>query len=272
MANVGRVDSAIRGQNDPHRRTIAERAEAQHGVVARGQLIAMGFGRNVIDRMVAGAYLQPLHRGVYAVGHRKVSRHGWVMACVIACGLDALASHLAGAFCWTLLRGPGTHIDVTVPGRRGGGTHPGIRLHRPRNLHPDDRAIVDGIPCTSVARVLLDLADSRPHVLRRAFEEAERQRVLELRQVHALLERARGHRGVKPLAALLEAVTDPPPLTRSEVEESFRDFLREEGIRQPDAMNVLIEEFEVDAVWFAEGVIVEIDHLRDARSSRCVRA
>jgi hypothetical protein len=238
MGSVGRIDSAIRGQNDPRPRAIAARAASQHGVVARWQLLSAGFGRDVIDRMVSCGYLHPLHRGSYAVGHRNVSPGGRVMAAVLACGRGAMASHLASAWCWSLLRGTGRRVDVTVPGRRGGGTHPGIRLHRPRNLHPEDRAIRDGIPCTSVARVLLDLAETHPHLLRRAFEEAERRRVLDLRAVHRCMERAGGHRGASRLARLVAECTAPPPRTRSEVEESFRDFLREERVRQPDAMNV----------------------------------
>jgi very-short-patch-repair endonuclease len=238
---------------------IGRLAARQYGVVARWQLLKMGFEPGAIDRMIAAGYLHPIHRGVYAVGHTSLGRGGRVMAAVLSYGPEALASHVAGAWCWGMLRGPGSRIDVTVPAR---GAHPrqGIRLHRPRNLFPEDIAKVEGIPCTSVARVLLDLAATHAHLLRRAFEESERKRVLHLQKVRMLLERARGHKGAPRLRALLQDVHAPPYDTRSETEDAFLELLREERIRPPDAMNVMIGEFEVDAVWWDERVVVEIDH------------
>jgi very-short-patch-repair endonuclease len=238
---------------------ISSLAARQYGVVARWQLLKMGFEPGAIDRMIAAGYLHPIHRGVYAVGHTSLSRGGRVMAAVLSYGPEALASHVAGAWCWGMLRGPGSRIDVTVPGR---GPHPrrGIRLHRPRNLFPEDIAKAEGIPCTSVARVLLDLAATHAHLLRRAFEESERKRVLDLQKVRMLLERARGHKGARRLRALLQEVNAPLYDTRSENEDAFLELLREERIRPPDAMNVMIGEFEVDAVWWDEKVVVEIDH------------
>lgn len=258
MADVGQVGTDMRGELGPERRWIADLAGRQHGVVARWQLYEMGFKPGAIDRMIAAGYLHPLHRGVYAVGHRKVSRSGRVMAAVLAYGPQALASHVAGAWAWDLLRGPGHPIDVTVAGRAGE-SRTGIAVHRPRSLHPDDRAIRDGIPCTSVARVLLDIAATRPRLLRRAFEEAERRRVLDLRKVHRALERSHGHRGQKQLTALLEAVHAPPERTRSQVEEAFIDLIRAEGLPMP-AMNVKLGEYEVDAIWPDRKLVVEIDH------------
>jgi hypothetical protein len=80
MADVGQVGTDIRGELGPDRRRIAELAARQHGVVARWQLYEMGFKSGAIDRMIAAGYLHSLHRGVYAVGHRMVSRSGRVMA------------------------------------------------------------------------------------------------------------------------------------------------------------------------------------------------
>lgn len=259
MSELGSLSTDIRGKPSPDRRAIGRLAARQYGVVARWQLLKMGFEPGVIDRMIAVGYLHPIHRGVYAVGHTSLSRGGRVMAAVLSYGRKALASHVAGAWCWGMLRGPGSRIDVTVPGR---GAHPrdGIRLHRPRNLVPDDITRVDGIPCTSVARVLLDLAATHPHLLRRAFEESERKRVLDLERVRTLLERARGHKGAHRLNAVLEEVNAPPYETRSENEDAFLELLREEKIRPPDAMNVMIGDFEVDAVWWDEKVVVEVDH------------
>jgi hypothetical protein len=58
-------------------------------------------------------------------------------------------------------------IDITVAGSpadpRGAMANvPGVRIHYGPALHPDDLAVVDGIPVTSIARTLVDLAEILP--------------------------------------------------------------------------------------------------------------
>src|SRR5688572_9351572 len=143
MDDVGQVCSAIRGKLRPGPLEVAELAARQGGVVARWQLAELGFGRHAIDRMAANGYLHPLYRGVYAVGHPRLDTWGRVMAGVLAHGTDAMASHVTGGWCWEMLRWPGNPLDITVLGRAGA-SREGIRVHRPRHLHPDDHAVVDG--------------------------------------------------------------------------------------------------------------------------------
>ncbi len=79
---------------------------------------------------------------------------------------------------------------------------------------------------TTVERVLLDLAGARDlQPLRRAWEEAQRRGLLDVRKVAEIIENSPGRR-TKPLRALLEEATDAPD-TRSEFEDRFTDFLRE---------------------------------------------
>src|SRR4051795_12543484 len=68
---------------------LAELARRQHGVVARRQLLARGFTASAIARRVAAQRLQPVHSGVYAVGHPLLSHYGRWMAAVLACGPGA---------------------------------------------------------------------------------------------------------------------------------------------------------------------------------------
>lgn len=196
---------------------------------------------------------------MYAVGHRKVTKRGRVMAAVLACGPGALASHRTAAWLWEVLSDNRPRTDVTVIGRSGAG-RAGITVHRPRGIGDEDRAIVDGIPCTGVARTLLDVAATEPpRLLRRAYEESERRRVLDLRDVRRVLDGARGHRGAGPLGALVAQAAGPVPVTRSEVERAFLDLVHAEGL-PPPAMNVPFGEYELDAVWLDRKVVVEIDH------------
>lgn len=260
MTEVGRVSGCIDRKVAPVDAVIAWLAARQHGVVAAWQLLPRGITRDEIRGRVRNGRLHPLYRAVYAVGHTSVSAHGRVLAAVLAHGVRAMASHRTSSWVWNLLWDARARIDVTVLGRCGGARRRGITLHRPRNLAEADRAIRNGIPCTSVARTLLDVAASEPpRLLRRAFEEAERQRVLDMREIERVLSHGRGHAGVTPLARLAEEATVPPPMTRSELEEAFRELCCAAAI-PPPAMNVPFGDYELDAVWFDERVVVEIDH------------
>ena len=78
-------------------RAVAALAARQAGVVARRQLAALGLSPRAIARRVYAGRLHLLHRGVYAVGHRRISRDGRWLAAVIAAGSSALLSHRSAA-------------------------------------------------------------------------------------------------------------------------------------------------------------------------------
>jgi predicted transcriptional regulator of viral defense system len=209
------LNHEMHGRKHPRTRDIADLAVRQHGVVSYGQLIAMGFGRGAIDHRVATRQLHPIHRGVYAVGHRKVGYLGRWMGGVLACGPDALLSHQPAAALLELRPTSSAAIHVTAPGRTRRGPR-GITVHRPRKLHPDDRTIVDSIPVTSVARTILDNAETLPpRQLIRVIEQAERIAVFDLNAIHALIDRSSGRRGLKPLRQALAEITGEPPHTNS---------------------------------------------------------
>ena len=77
-------------------------------------------------------------------------------------------------------------IHITVPGspddpREPVNAPPGVVLHHSSPLHPEDVAIVDGIPCTSVARTLVDLAEEMTKdELREVFANADRKGLLDI--------------------------------------------------------------------------------------------
>jgi very-short-patch-repair endonuclease len=152
-------------------------------VVARWQLLALGLGHGAIDHRVARGLLHPVHRGVYAVGHAVLSRHGVWMAAVLAAGPNAVLSHRSAAALWGIRDGGGRDVDVTVARDR---KRPGIRAHRAA-LAPDEITIEDGIPVTTPARTLLDLAEQlTPQRLERAVHEAEYRRLTSPLTVDAL--------------------------------------------------------------------------------------
>jgi hypothetical protein len=117
------------------------------------------------------------------------------MAAVLASGPTALLSHRSAAALWEIRPTAAARVDVTVHGRSRHAQR-GIVLHLPRRLHSEDRVVREGIPVTSIARTLLDLAQVLPQgQLRRALDESERRGLFDLRPVERLIGRSQGHRG-----------------------------------------------------------------------------
>jgi REase_MTES_1575 len=233
-------------------------AERQHGVVAHRQLVELGLLPCAIQRRIAAGLLHPVYRGAYAVGHRRLSRHGRWMAAVLACGPTALLSHGSAAALQSILLTSGSAIDV-VTARRTRHNRAGIALHRPRRLHPEDCAVEDGIPVTSISRTLLDLAEVvQRRQLRRALEESDRLGRFDLRAVERLIGRSKGHRGLGRLKATVRDYRGPAPITRSGLERRFLDLCHVAGLPRPQA-NVLVRGYEVDVAWLDQRLIVELD-------------
>jgi very-short-patch-repair endonuclease len=203
--------------------------------------------------------LKPLHRGVYAVGHAALRREGRWLAAVLACGPRAVLSHVSAAAHWGLLQSDATLIDATAPASRRGA--PAIRLHRSRSLIARDTTTHQGIPITTIARTLLDLAATiKPHRLERALAQAERLQLYDHRAIEALLATANGHRG-KPLLA--QATAREPKFTRSELEAWFLTLVRDAGLDEPEVNLTLTApdhpRLEVDFCWPSHRLIVELD-------------
>ena len=136
---------------------------------------------------------------------------------------------------------------------------PGIVPHRVRSLDPALRTAVDGLPVTTLERVLLDLAEDRRggQTLRRAWQEAQRLRLLDVKAVEALIDQSPGRR-VRPLRALIAEATDAPD-TREEYEHRFDDLmLAHPDIPRP-SYNVVVAGYTVDAHWPGTGLVVELD-------------
>lgn len=240
-------------------RRIAELAERQHGVLTRAQLRARGFSDRAISTRVAQRRLHIVHRGVFAVGRRWLSDHGRWMAGVLAAGAAAVLSHRSAGALRGLIRWKG-EVEVTAPTRRL--SRPGLRVHQGK-IAADERCVVDGIPTTTVARTLLDLAAVLdPERLHQAVAKAESLELTDVVALPALLERHRGRRGV---AGLREIVADRRlglDVARSDLELDFQTFLRERDFPPPE-INAWFELgdrwVEVDCLWRREGVVVELD-------------
>jgi very-short-patch-repair endonuclease/predicted transcriptional regulator of viral defense system len=250
-------------RNEPPRDTvIAELAARQHGVVSLTQLKALGMTASGARKRAANGRLHRIHRGVYAVGHPRLTKHGRWLADVMAYGPRALLSHRSGAGLWNVRADNRARTDVSVPGPSAR-SRPGIEVHRSVTLTPADATIVDGIPCTTLARTLLDLAEVvSPRSLERAIEQAEVLRLFDLRAVEEVLARANGRRGAAKLRAVLAGLEEPA-LTDTEVEERFLALCRAASLPSPEVnqwLNIDDEPaIKADFLWRAERVVIETD-------------
>jgi very-short-patch-repair endonuclease len=228
--------------DSPDRR-VASRSAQQHGIITIGQLRQAGLGDNAIRGRVRVGRLHRIYRGVYAVGHRGLSREGRWTAAVLAAGEGACLSHRSAAELWKLLDPRDGGIDVSTPRASGRRRRPGIRLHRRASLSASAVTQQAGIAVTRPAQTIADLRRSiSPAQLQRAIREAE----------------ALG------LKTGLEERSEP---TRSELEHLFLQLCRRHRLPPPE-VNVRIGQHEVDFLWRGQRLIVETDGYRYHRGSQ----
>ena len=213
--------------------------------------------------MVAHGRLHVVHRGVYAVGHTAVGPLGRRWAAVLACGEGAVLSHASAGAAWGLRPSASAVVDVSV-GRGGRARRPGIRLHCRRSLCADDVTVLDGLPITTPARTVLDLAAGG---LRGAKLEAVVDVAVHERLDFADLERLLASRQAGT-AALREVVRRYAPGSvdvRSGLELRFLELCDRAGVPRP-AVNVVVSGWVRDFFWADVPLVVEVDSWRWHRS------
>jgi very-short-patch-repair endonuclease/predicted transcriptional regulator of viral defense system len=220
-------------------RRLADLAARQHGVVTTAQLAPFGIDRRGVWRRVRAGRLHRLHRGVYAVGHDRLTQRGRWLAAVLASGRAAVLSYRSAAALWGIRPTSSGLIEVTLPSLGGPSNRPGLWVHRTRRLGADEVTCHDGIPVTTPARTLADL-----------------RRVLPPDHIRAAIRRAEVLRLEVGTQASYE-----PDLTRSDLERRFLSLCRRHGLPLP-VMNVPIGQFVVDFLWPDRRLIVETDGFR----------
>jgi hypothetical protein len=228
-------------------------------VVARWQLLRRGVSAREIRGLVERGHLQPLYVGVYAVGHRVLSRDGRWHAAVLAGGPGTVLSHRSAAEALGLLWPSDIEVEVTRPRAYRGRAE--IRAHR-AVLLPDEVGEVDGIPVTSPFRTAFDVAGlGERRVVERVLHEVKLRRITDAVSFEELLRRYPRKRGARLLSEV-RASKAPVGVTRNEFEESFVAFLDEYGLPRAEANAAVAvggRFFEIDALWRPQRLAAELD-------------
>lgn len=247
-------------------RRLARLAASQYGVASRSQLRQLGQSDDTIDRALRAGTLHPVFRGVFAIGHPRIGERGRMLAATLACGEGAVVSHRGAAALMGLLDKAPASIDVIAPGQRGRAIG-GIRWHDVRRPDPWETGTFDGVPCTSPARTLVDLAGVvGERTLRGAFERAAAKKLLDVGAIEAAVGRG-GRRGTRDLRSLLAewrlaAPTAAASRLKSPLEAMVLPLLVGEGLPTPlgNAPVELVEgRIEVDFLWPKQRFVLEAD-------------
>ena len=154
---------------------------------------------------------------------------------------------------------------------RRGAQQRGIELHVVERLDPADVTTVEGIPATTVARTLVDLASVvNGQALTKALNEAEMQRTFDLKAIDEAAKRVShrpnlGHANLR--RALAELAQHGTTVTRSALEVAFQRLIGDAGLPRPTA-NAHLHGYEVDALWPADRLVVELDGWASHRTRR----
>jgi very-short-patch-repair endonuclease len=270
-----------RRENETYVRLSAELsrlASEQHLVFTLADLADVGLKARAVQQRAAAGSLHRIHRGVYStVAKDQLPWKGRYLAAVLACGADAVISHREAAHLHDLRPSNRQTIDVLVPVRRAP-TVAGLTTHTSLTLTDADTTKLDGIPCTTVARTLLDLAAVvSPPQTERALNQAEILRVFDLGAVRDQLDRNPGHPGGPRLETALNLYLPDTKLTESHAEDVFVELCRACNVPAPErqvwfAFQDGHDPFRADFVWRAQRLVLDVDGRRFHGTARAFEA
>jgi len=245
---------------DPKVRTAeqvaAELARRSHGVVTRRRLLAAGVTPEEIKRLLRRGALIRVHRGVFRVGHRAPSIAASYLAAVLACGDESVLGGRAAGHLLGLLREAPPAVEVWAPGER---VVPGVVVRRQRHGAIEQRTVWRGIPVTTPARTLVDIAssvslDDLGWAIHRAIAE-HRTRPAEILTALALRSNSPGAERLRNL------VSGDDQVVLSRLERRFLQLLRAEQLPLP-ITNRQLEQRYIDCRWPDRRLTVELDSFR----------
>ena len=240
---------------DTFDRRIAALAARQHGIVTRGQALGLGGSTAGVDRRVASGRWEAVHPSVFRIGGTRATLHQRAMAAALWGGAGAAVSQQSAAALLHLDAVPaGGSVHLTVLRPANPRSRPGVTVHRTWSLSGLDRTTVDGVPCTSAARTVVDLAAVLTNeALEAAFESARRMGLTTTPRVAARLDAVGPRRaGATRLRRVLAAAGDAPAL-ESRLETRVARLLRRSALPVPVRQHVVVapdgRRYRLDFAW-----------------------
>lgn len=222
------------------------------GVIDAEQLRACGVSESAAARWCSAARLFPMYPGVYAFGRKTLPIEGRLVAAQLHAGPGAVLSHATATWWWGLITDEPVRIEASATNRVR--SQPDLLVHHPRVI---EAARHRRFLITTVAQTLLDFAATAPpDRVRYALAEADYRDLLDLQAAEQVL--GRGRPGSRVLGDALRRHQPAYALTRSELENAFLGLCERHRIPIP-AVNLMVEGWLVDAVWFDRRVVVELD-------------
>jgi Protein of unknown function (DUF559) len=248
---------------------LAVIAARQEGIVTTEQLRAAGLSDEAISRWADATRLHPVFRTVFALGHRSVGRRARMRAAALACP-GAVISHRSAAALLRIGEVAPIVVDL-IPTEQRGRRIDGIKPHRVPFPARSEWGYVGGIPCTSPARTIVDLAGTYGEDgLRETVERAATEGLLDLAAIDAILATGPRRRGAPCLRRVVDdwrpvAETAKHATVRSLFEAKLLPLVAAAGLPlpRPNApVQTADRTLEVDLLWDRERFVVEADSRR----------
>ncbi len=230
--------------------------ERQEGLLRRTDLLGLGYHQRQIRRLVLNGRLQVVHPGVYAVGHRAISRRAQFQAAVWWAGDRAALSHESAAAFYGWIREdpddwPPIHVSVPVDGVR---SRDGVIVHRTRHLDHRDTMGYGELTVTDRVRTLIDLADHLAY--ERLREVADELPSLPKARLASTARRLPGRVGAGRMQRLIHSDDAD---ARSVMERRSVRYFALHGVPEPDGRNVRVHGVLVDCWYRGAKLVVELD-------------
>lgn len=249
-----------------HRQRVAvlERlVRQQEWTVSTRQLYGLGFTPKEILGMADHGYLHRLHRGVYAVGRRQLSRRGWLFAALLGCGEASFLSHRTaiGVRGLCAINTYAVHVTVVTSNSR---RRSGVIIHRAAvHPHEGEVTVTGGLRASSIYRALIEAAANEPRTfLDEVIELGMRRKMLDAARLEETIARHPGARGMAHLKAAFAAYR-PRPFDKSGLERSVAEAIAADPEIPTPRRNVHHRAggitWEIDFFWDRERVALETD-------------
>jgi hypothetical protein len=240
------------GVGQPPDAAIAELAARQAGCLSRTQGLEVGLTDSMIRRRVGAGRWRRAHPGVYTINGAPPSWLQGVWAAVLAAGPHAVASHATSLIAHGLAdhlvpRHP-VHLSIPRGQRRRVN---GVVIHQITDLTPDDKVTVGGIPVTTPARAVVELAAlvGRQH-LGRVVDDVVPGLTTLPKLASCLAELARpGKAGVAKLGLVLDERQPGRTPTTNMLERRLRALLVSHGLPEP------VAQYPLPGAWPLEGLV-----------------